>query len=124
MNCPRCENEARRANRQWQCTACRYAFKSRGPQAIDAPPAAAPARVTLAVPRRRQPAADQSMAPEPDRIRLGDIWIDPLCRRHVAKPCIVDHLVVMEAMDHELVPVAMDARCPYPWRRLEWGGRP
>jgi hypothetical protein len=28
----------------------------------------------------------------------------------------------MVALDHELVPVAMDASRPGPWRRVTWGG--
>ena len=63
--------------------------------------------------------------PPPDRIRLGDVWLDLQGRRHRAEPCVVDGLVVMVPIDHELVPVpvAMDASRPGPWRRVEWGGQ-
>jgi hypothetical protein len=60
--------------------------------------------------------------PPPDRIRLGDVWLNLQGRRHRAEPCVVDGLVVMVALDHELVPVAMSAANPHPWRRVEWCG--
>jgi hypothetical protein len=60
--------------------------------------------------------------PPPDRIRLGDVWLDLQGRRHRAEPCVVDGLVVMVALDEPLVPVAMSAANPHPWRRVEWGG--
>jgi hypothetical protein len=56
--------------------------------------------------------------PPPDRIRLGDVWLNLQGRRHRAEPCVVDGLVVMVALDHELVPVAS----PHPWQRVWWGG--
>jgi hypothetical protein len=62
------------------------------------------------------------MTPPPDRIRLGDVWLDLQGRRHRADPCVVAGLVVMVPLDHELVPVAMLADSPAPWRRVEWGG--
>ena len=61
-------------------------------------------------------------APPPDRIRLGDVWLDLQGRRHRADPCVVDGLVLMTPLDHELVPVAMCAALPKPWQRVEWDG--
>jgi hypothetical protein len=63
-----------------------------------------------------------TMTPPPDRIRHGDVWLDLQGRRHRADPCVVAGLVVMVPLDHELVPVAMCAASPAPWRRVEWGG--
>ena len=60
--------------------------------------------------------------PPPNRIRLGDIWLDIQARRHLAEPCVVEGLLLMTPIDHELVPVAMDVTKPHPWRRLSWGG--
>ena len=60
--------------------------------------------------------------PPADRIRLGDVWLDPQGRRHRADPCCVQGLKLMVALDHELVPVAMNERKPYPWARESWGG--
>ena len=62
------------------------------------------------------------MTQPPDRIRLGDVWLDTQGRRHIAEPCVVAGLVVMTPLDHDLVPVAMCAADPWPWRRVEWGG--
>ena len=62
------------------------------------------------------------MTPPPDRIRIGDVWLDLQGRRHRADPCVVAGLVVMVSLDVELVPVAMSAASPHPWRRVEWGG--
>jgi hypothetical protein len=62
--------------------------------------------------------------PPPNRIRLGDIWADIQGRRHRADPCVVDGLVLLTPIDHELVPVAIDVTKPHPWRRVEWGGQP
>jgi len=31
-------------------------------------------------------------------------------------------LVLMVALDHDLVPVAMCAATPKPWQRVTWGG--
>jgi hypothetical protein len=60
--------------------------------------------------------------PPPDRIRHGDVWLDLQGRRHRAEPCVVAGLVVMTAMDDDIVPVVMSANQPHPWRRVEWGG--
>jgi hypothetical protein len=60
--------------------------------------------------------------PPPNRIRLGDIWADIQGRHHRTEPCVVEGLVLMVSIDHELVPVAMSAASPHPWRRVEWGG--
>jgi site-specific DNA-methyltransferase (adenine-specific) len=49
------------------------------------------------------------MTPPPDRIRLGDVWLDLQGRRHIARPCVVAGLVLMEPLDDVLVPVAMSA---------------
>jgi hypothetical protein len=62
------------------------------------------------------------MTPAPDRIRLNDVWLDLQGRRHRAEPCVVAGLVVMTSLDEPLVPVAMSAANPHPWRRVEWGG--
>ena len=62
------------------------------------------------------------MTPPPDRIRVGDVWLDLQGRRHRADPCVVAGLLLMEPLDHELVPVAMSAALPKPWRRVSWGG--
>ena len=61
-------------------------------------------------------------APPPDRIRLGDVWLDLQGRRHRADPCVVAGLVLMKPLDDVLVPVAMLAASPHPWRRVSWGG--
>jgi hypothetical protein len=66
----------------------------------------------------------QAMTPPPDRIRLGDVWLDLQGRRHRADPCVVAGLVLMEPLDDVLVPVAMSAASPHPWRRVSWGGEP
>jgi hypothetical protein len=60
--------------------------------------------------------------PPPDRIRLGDVWLDPQGRRHRADPCCVEGLLLMQPLEHKLVPVAMSAVRPYPWTRESWGG--
>jgi len=62
--------------------------------------------------------------PPPDRIRLGDIWADIQGRQHRAEPCVREGLLLLTPIDHELVPVAMDATKPHPWRRISWGGQP
>ena len=62
------------------------------------------------------------MTPPPDRIRIGDIWLDLQGRRHRADPCRVSGMVLMVSLDHELMPLAMCASSPKPWRRVEWGG--
>jgi hypothetical protein len=61
--------------------------------------------------------------PPANRIRLGDVWLDPHGRRHRAEPCYTRGLVSMVPMDHKLAPVAMDVERPYPWQRIESGGR-
>ena len=65
---------------------------------------------------------DAMTPPPPDRIRLGDVWLDLQGRRHIARPCVVAGLLLMEPLDHVLVPVAMCAANPKPWRRVTWGG--
>ena len=60
--------------------------------------------------------------PPPDRIRLGDVWIDLQGRRHRAEPCVVAGLLLLVPLDCELVPVAIDVTSPKPWRRVLWGG--
>jgi hypothetical protein len=62
--------------------------------------------------------------PPPNRIRLGDVWLDIQGRRHLAQPCVVEGLLVLTPLDHDLVPVAMDASSPHPWQRVTWGGQP
>ena len=64
----------------------------------------------------------QAMTPPADRIRLGDVWLDLQGRRHIARPCVVAGLLLMEPLDHELVPLAMCAATPHPWQRVTWGG--
>jgi hypothetical protein len=61
--------------------------------------------------------------PPANRIRLGDVWLDPKGRRHRAEPCCRQGLLLMVPLDHNLVPVAIDVEKPYPWQRLEWGGK-
>ena len=65
---------------------------------------------------------DAMTPPPPDRIRLGDVWLDLQGRRHRAEPCVVAGLLLLVPLDHELVPVAMCAADPKPWRRVTWGG--
>lgn len=60
--------------------------------------------------------------PPANRIRLGDVWVDPHGRRHRADPCVAG-LLLMVPLDHDLVPVAIDPCRPYPWQRIEWGGQ-
>ncbi len=61
-------------------------------------------------------------APPADRIRLGDVWLDIQGRKHLARPCVRQDLVLMEPLEDEIVPVAMDPRRPHPWQRITWGG--
>ena len=66
----------------------------------------------------------QASIPPPNRIRPGDVWLDIQGRKHLAKPCVVEGLLVMTPLDHDLVPVAIDVTNPHPWRRVTWGGQP
>ena len=58
------------------------------------------------------------MTPPPDRIRLGDVWLDLQGRRHLAEPCNIAGLLLMVPLDDELV----SAASPHPWQRVSWGG--
>ena len=126
MNCPRCESTALRTNRRWECTGCGYVFKSRLPSTDKGPKPPPPPPP----PRQTQPAmvpmaaVKPSSIPPPNRIRTGDVWLDIKGRRHLAELCVVNGLLVMKPLDHDLVPVAMDVSNPYPWRRVTWGGQP
>jgi hypothetical protein len=50
------------------------------------------------------------------------VWADVQDRRHLARACHVEGLLLMAPLDHELEAVAMDVGQPHPWRRVEWGG--
>lgn len=69
-------------------------------------------------------AVDRSVPPPPNRIRLGDVWTDIQGRKHLAKPCTSEGLLLMTPLDHDLEPLAVDVTRPDPWQRVSWGGRP
>jgi hypothetical protein len=69
------------------------------------------------------PAVDRSTPPPPNRIRPGDVWADIQGRKHLAKPCVMEGMLLMTPLDHDLVPLAMDVTRPDPWQRKSWGGQ-
>ena len=50
---------------------------------------------------------------------MSEIWLDPQGRRHRARPCVLEGLLLMEAVDDDLVPEVVDPQKPGKWRRVE-----
>ena len=117
MKCPKCERKCVRRKWGWKCRECDQEFSlgyrhSLTQERLDLKPK----------PKRRKSVSNQERAPRASQFREGDVWHDMYGRPHLVEPCVRPELAVLQPLEHELAPIAVDRSRPGPWVRVMWGG--